>query len=232
MQTPLKVVSNYPNRAYSELPQLYSCLFAFAKIEDDKVHVLHKPVKCRDFLLDTLLWESGYAPLPKEIDWDGDTDEPIETDEPGNIYGYDFTGPIEKEQSVMYVEYLPHAQSNLKFLNDFEVACGMEPSVLVPTTEDQSYVVIGDAEWMKTTVLFSMYTWCIRNFLFPKVPNTMTEQHPESNVLEIYPKIISLPREHKGLLPREEYKAWNGEDYHASNGFMTYLCSAKGTVYE
>jgi hypothetical protein len=214
---------------YSEIAQKYPCKFAFAKIEGNNVRVLHGPVKCRDFLLDTLMWIKNVVPLPTMTEYDEELEEYVEVSGGvGDVFGYNFAGPIVEDKTVLFVEDLPNLEKHKELFNDLLMVqmCGMEPCRFIKTTEKDTYVIVGDKRWMDTCLLFSVYTFLIRNVFFPEKPDY---EFGRFDVFVRLKDLLALPRNTVNTV--KVCDKMDPEEYHSNNGFYAYLLTPKLTVY-
>lgn len=209
-----KLIKGYTNNPdYIQEDQVYDCKFAYGKVDWDKkeVTVLHKPVLCRDFLLDTLVWHVK----PKE----------------GSIYRYDYDGPIERGFTCLAVKKLANAKKNLGFLNTYEISVGMEPSYLLDCGRN-NYVIIGDKRWMDNTVRMSAYTWMIRNFLYPEIPKTDCDRFGKRIFdVSLLTKIVNAKSEYIWNYKPLDNEFAESESWHGCNGFIYALDFPKWSHY-
>lgn len=171
----MKLVQQFEPKHYSEVAQRRPCTFAFALVEDFYVKVQHFPVKCRDFLNDTLCWKAGEAPH-------------------GSIYKYDFNGDIETRMTCLVIYDFGNIKNNIKALNNVEVELGLEPTVVTELDPPNAVLITGDKFWMKTTVHFSYYTTVLRGLTY-KQEITSLEEIPYECWMEDEHKFIpKLPK--------------------------------------
>jgi hypothetical protein len=148
----MKLVEKFPNASYAEVTQYVNNEIAFLLKDGDKVVCPHKPVKCRDFLNDTLVWHKKQ--------------------QKGTIYGYSYPGPIDEDKTRLMVTTPAYPSEHLRmenyeeffhWLNGVEIELGVTPSVLTKLdTPKLSYMVEGDPVWQSSTVHLSFYTSLIR----------------------------------------------------------------------
>jgi hypothetical protein len=127
----------------SEIFQRYPSLFSFAERDGNNVLPLHTFVKCRDFLLDNLVWSRD----PKSY--------------VGPIYGFKpIPGTHYKKPQFALKNCLLYLEKNFHLLTDIENQLGLTASELHPMTG--GYYVEGDAWWCTTTLHLSWYTTMLR----------------------------------------------------------------------
>jgi hypothetical protein len=149
MQTSFKIERNFKPQSYGEISQTHLIFFSYATLNNGVVYPGHSKIKCRDFLLDTLIWRAKEAI-------------------PSTVYGYTFNGNF--DNGVFLLENVPNAK-NLHRLQELEALAGMQVSELYPTNENNAYVIVGDVKWFSTTVLLSLWTMLIRHTLWPETPD-------------------------------------------------------------
>jgi hypothetical protein len=148
----MKLVHSYKTQKYDEVPQYAKCKFAYCIPVRDEIHIQHAPVRCRDFLCDTLSWNSG------EID--------LSDEEMGNVYGYDFKGDL-AEDTVLGIYQPGRLEENLKILNDVEKVMGYTLTTVLHK-ENRWLVLCGDKKWKSTTIHISWYTQILRVLTYAK----------------------------------------------------------------
>jgi hypothetical protein len=212
----LSIVRNYKHEEYTELGQRRPCKFAFAKISEERVYVLHKPVLCRDFLNDTLVLLAG----EKEH-----TD-----DNPFNVYGYTFTGPI--YGGTMIVDEALCLRDHIDPLWNVEQLLGFHLTKI--DMVDDTAVLQFDPKWMTNTVMFSWYTSVLRGLSYDKGIKSLNDIPREAWMVDSYETFINLWKHFKDM-PNlgvsgcsDEYLDENSwEDIHEFNGWFSNTESNK-----
>lgn len=155
MQTPFKIsdarVTNKDAR-YTQVGQSRPCTFSFAEIEGDTVYYLTKPVLCRDYLNDTLVW-----------------DEMEDKSKTVPVCGYHFTGPVKEKDVVLYMEDAQHLLGKESLLKEYEEELGLKPVQFLPTVKGNCVVVVADPWWKTTTLHFSWFTQLLRYLSYESV---------------------------------------------------------------
>ena len=168
---------------YGEEQQDRDCKFSFARLlKTGKVKILHLPVRCRDFLCDTLVWRAK------------------ETNPNSGVYGYKYTGYVDpKKVSLYFKDTRPSTLvDNMEFLQNLEKELGLDTTSCVHLAADggtKELYITGSKWWMSTTVHFSFYTYLLRQLseegivktwadfklgaLGKKVPNGVIPRIPE-----------------------------------------------------
>lgn len=126
---------------YNEIPQSCKTKFAFVRKQNNKMKILHTPVKCRDFLLDTLVWQAKEVPKTTIYEWSY----------------HDYC----EELAIFNVTNV----TNLSRVREVEHDLQMQLTKLVQTEDPEIFYVKYDPEWRKNTALFSFYTLILRSFL-------------------------------------------------------------------
>lgn len=140
----MKLQHNNEYDTYGEEDQDRPCKFYWAVVKKGQLETNHGPVLCRDFLGDTLVWKAKEAP-------------------PCSIYGWDYTGPVEKKYTSLVITDFGNIIKNIQnILNPIEDELGIK-NTQAEVTDDGAHVwVKGDKWWMLTTVHFSWYTTLLR----------------------------------------------------------------------
>lgn len=158
------------------------------------MYVLHAPILCRDYLLDTFMWKNKIVPEAR-------------------IYGYTFNGNY--DPNYMWVDCLPNLEKNLDFFHSFEDKAG------IPRTQvfkcDKGWLFKADDQWVNSTLRISIWTWMIRNFLYPAKPNVLAGNE---DFTKRFPELMELPF-HKHVCKPSYLK--DIHLYHSYNGFQTVL---------
>jgi hypothetical protein len=149
----MKLVLSFKKQHYDEVPQFAKCKFAYCLPIGDEIHVQHAPVKCRDFLCDTLSWLSG------EID--------LDDEENSEVYGYNFKAPIDPNYLVLGVFESGNLEKNLGVVQELERSMGIKPTEIFHK-EGKSLVVLADNFWKSATVHLSWYTQVLRVLTYAK----------------------------------------------------------------
>lgn len=178
MQTPFKISdSRLTNKQakYTEVGQYRKCKFSFAEIEGDTVYYLTKPVLCRDYLNDTLVW-----------------DEMEDKSQITQICGYHFTGPIKEKDVVLYMEDAQHLLGKEGLLKEYEEKLGLKATQFLPTVKGDCVVVIADPWWKSTTLHFSWFTQLLRYLSYSTV-NKLGDMSNEVMVHALKDRYWSFP---------------------------------------
>lgn len=186
---------------YAEAVQSCSTKFAFVKVEEDVMQVLHTPTKCRDFLLDTLVWNA------KEV-------------KPTSIYGWSYDDYCE-ELAIFNIK----DPKNLSEVHKIEQEFGMTLTELVPTETKGTFYIKHDPEWRKNTVMLSFYTLILRAFLTRKqTPDALAASLASDGVFGTMDDILKVVRK-----AREETKVClapqtrDKYDVHNTSGVCSYF---------
>lgn len=209
-----KLVEFEKRPQYRQIKQAVPVRFAFAKIINDTVQQEHYPVLCRDFLLDTLIWNDN----PKLFN--------------GSIYGYSYKGPLEP----IPILTLSNVKNPAGISNLIQIEYIFNPkrgSYLFPTDKKGTYVIVGDPLWYKNTTLLSFWTFCQRYFLGTKeyqvdcnLPETIDWYQIRRNVsfVEVAECLAKLPTD----VP---VKTSKDNNIHGPNGFFSTICYPEYSVF-
>jgi hypothetical protein len=209
MQMQFKLGNFKRDHYFAENYQPDNFQLAFAKVTDDSVVGLHPPVKCRDFLLDTLLWSSGAVPKDK-------------------IYGYDFAGPIDKD--VCLLAFNVKHPDNMSEINTIELAFDLEPTTLSETTEKGTYLLQGSSFWQENTVKLSLYTFLVRAYLSRNVKDLLAEMqslHALGATITsaggAIQKIMTMKKTISPYILKQSPEMIDKRAVHDASGFANYL---------
>lgn len=129
--------------------------FVHASVTGDQVYALHRPVLCRDYLLDTVLWKAL-----------GVKNGTI------SMFGYSFAERAEDYLLVLF--RYGKLQKNLPLLNQYEIMNGFEPShlelvdagnaIVEDIWEKDCLLLVGDQKIQKKTEVLSFHSNLIRYF--------------------------------------------------------------------
>lgn len=199
-----------PDAGYSEIGQTIPIKFAFAKVVDGTVYPLHKPVKCRDFLLDTVLW--ARLKIKNGV---------------RNVYGYGFSEPEKQYQMLLY--QAPLIKDNLELLNQIEEENGLKPSVVTKTNEAGTFLLEGDQRIQESTELLSLHTLVVR-FLSKQVKSRYDLQSDlkdylgvdNLNLFKWIMKKVPVPSNHKDAGNPQAYIHDNIGIQYYINGMKSY----------
>jgi hypothetical protein len=199
-------------RHYSEIHQNNPVKFAYYTVEGDTLVIEHHPVKCRDFLTDTLLWD-------------------CKEKKAGQIYGFEYAGPLPKDKLQLAI--IPTTKQNFKdnlhLLNEVEKRLKIKPTTFQEVGE--WLALEADPFWLRSTLTLSWYTATIR-LLNYSPSSTLTALHQENYSEEsgALPKLdiyLKLPFALAAFQPR--VKAWSAVgSYHDCNGIKS---AELGIVY-
>lgn len=156
---------------YAQIEQARPCEFAFALVVGEDVLVNHKPVKCRDFLNDTLCWKEGFPHT--------------------SIYGYCFNGEIEREFTSLVIYDFGNIEENIAALNDV-LPMDLEPCKVVNL--GKAVLVTGDKFWMKSTVHMSFYTTVLRGLTYDRHIEILEDIPCETWMADVHKYIPQLPK--------------------------------------
>lgn len=188
----------------SEVGQVNPSKFQFAMVEGDTVFPLHDPIKCRDFLNDTLVWlEEGFI---------------------RPIYGFKYKGPIDTEKTTFRLTRCDKVPSNIEKLNAFEVELGLEPTQLIEV-KGGSLVSQGDKWWMSTTLHLSWYTQALRHINYPLT--ILEAVSGESLIQSLDGKFWQIPAALRKLTLTIKRNAPNIDEMHDLNGFHTMMTASQ-----
>lgn len=209
-----------PEATYHEVAQKRPCLFSFAKVDGNIVYPLHKPVKCRDYLGDFLVW-STHPQLA------------------GVVYGFDvYDESYDFSKAVFLMYNAEELHKNIKFLNEYETKIGVPLTKIVGVKGGKGKVVVfPDKWWMTNTLHLSWYTQMLRHLTYTLTSLT-------SNIEEQMIKIFyssAYKNEHKiqffnlpKLLKKLQFSQVssiatthlknNMSSTHNANGFYSLLC--------
>lgn len=203
-----------PDKSYAEAGQLRPCLFAFAQVDDSKVYPLFRPVKCRDYLGDFLVW--SHHPDLKSTCYGFDVFDK----------GYDFTKPV----LLMYDAAELH--TNIALLNKYEQRLGIPLTTIAEVKNDKATVVVfPDKWWMTNTLHLSWYTQTLRHLTYPLkdltsvVRENMIKVYHDTNELKFFnfPKVLQkLHFKQVSSITPEKLKG-NPYTIHNSSGFYAIL---------
>lgn len=225
----LKVLHNYEKKSYAQDKIDLRSEFAFCKVNKNTVEVLHQPVLCRDFLLDTLIWDAGLAKLGNKKVWDEEEEDYVESDGLDDCYGYNFTGPIEKDKSYLYVTNL-EGINNLTLLWAYEEELGVTLTKVLKTNEKSCYVLVGDPKYQEHTVYHSLWTLMIRHLLTLPEPEKTISVSPKKKV-----SILALIQDVKNYkftsLEGAILEKKDPEDYHHYNGIISFHFRSINTIF-
>lgn len=164
--------------------------YAFAVEQGDELVQCHQWVKCRDFLLDILIWETD----PRWVDG-----------QRGPVYGLNKQGAIALDK----VRLLSlGSKPRIDLLNKFEETHGYPLTTMVDTNIPDVYYIVSDALWLRDTVRFSWFTMMLRMLSSPGIkPKDTTEscfdwilEHSAEDQLLLC-KLNNKPVTRKKLIP-------------------------------
>lgn len=214
-------------KQYSEENQPKSIKYSFGNIdpETNTFNEWFAPVKCRDFLLDTL--------------YSKETKESLE------LYGFNFDYSTVKETETQLEMVIRTKKvnidailANLPTLHEIEIKHNLQPTAIYPTDKSDVFVVIGDKFWKSTTPLLGLYTWMFRLFLYTPLTTLDDLAKFKSNADEIwkfqtiYPKLKEMLDNLKTFtVPYEEewkkYCLKETYNWHFTSGIRGYLTFRK-----
>lgn len=222
MQTPFKISADRctnKKAKYNQVGQARPCKFSFAEIEGDTVYYLTKPVLCRDYLNDTLVW-----------------DELEDKSKVKEICGYKFTGPINRDNVILYMEDAEYLLGKENMLEEYEKPLGLKPIQFLPTVKKDCVVVIADPWWQSSTLQFSWLTQLLRHLTYPSVTELkapsreMMIQHLGDKYWELPFKAAKLKFTERRIAPRpkEDPESWLDESslLHSYSGFFGFLTTS------
>ena len=201
------------NPGYIENGQENPVKFAFVEKIGDVVYLQHWPVLCRDFLLDTLMWDAGELPHSP-------------------VYNYSFFGPIDKDRlkmvlflTVPYQEFVV----NLSMFNEMEDKLGISRTTTergISTGGEDCAYITGDSWWMTATPHLSWYSVMLRmcsnhpresleTLIDWARPNQEMGSIPDSNFFKKLPFALKQVK-----FTSKRYYHGNGspKDHHSYNG--------------
>ena len=210
---------------YGEEVQDRDCKFAFARLlKTGKVKVLHLPVRCRDFLSDTLVWKAK------------------ETNPGKGVYGYDYTGYVDPKKVSLYFKDTRPSQLvwNVEFLRGIEEGLGLDQKTVLHIPDDlnsRELYITADKWWMQTTVHFSFYTYLLRQLSEEGIVKTWADFKPGKlgeklpfGVLERIPELLKKMQVNGvcGTAPQYRSDRYVVHDY---NGFKSQFTHPDSTNY-
>lgn len=143
MQINSNLSFNFPssNPTFHQEQQMTPCSFAFIKREGDIINVLHKPVLCRDYFMDSLT--SMYNKDIKDQ----------------TIYGWISKAyPIREDLFEIYV----YSPGLLWHDNIFDYLMTLAKQEVKHEVKEKNHIFTADAFWMQSTIHHSLLTSCIR----------------------------------------------------------------------
>lgn len=218
----MQFVHPYEAQYYSEVSQSRPCKFAYArKKKDGTVEVLHTPVKCRDFLNDTLVWKAKEYPKT-------------------SVYGYNFCGKIDTKSTTLYLvdtDNQSPLKENIAFVNKLEEEIGLPPTK-VTTNDNKEFLIQADKWWMTTTVHLSFFTYLLRQLTTPGIVSSWKDFKHDVEFSSISDKLTTLHRAltklnitHVSGTKNEYLLSHDMETIHDYNGFRSQLKMSKFTEY-
>lgn len=129
--------------SYAEEGQAIPIIYSFADVFGKTAYMLHTPIKCRDFLLDTILWQTAGKKNGTQ-----------------SVHGFKFS-ERNPDKYMLILQKCPFIEENLAILNRVEVENGFEPST-VHDLGGGSYLLLGDNKLQSKTELLSMHTLLMR----------------------------------------------------------------------
>lgn len=190
--------------SYNEEPQPCDTQFAFVQKQGDEVQVLHTPVKCRDFLLDTLVWRATEAPCQ-------------------GVYGWDYNYYCD-ELAIFNTKF----EQNIAQVNEVEAILGINPTKLIETDVKGNFYLEHDPVWRKNTVMLSFYTLILRAFLTRnQSKDNVMQSLAYQGVKGSFDDLLDVVRKAK-----EESKVFLGIDgdkytIHSTAGICSYFVKVK-----
>lgn len=197
----------------TEAYQDYKNHFAFARRKEDVVYQLHPWVKCRDYLLDGLIWTRKPSLFTQKV------------------YGFPRIDDVNDNE----VELLVYGENNnllksIPVLRAFEEELGIKRTIL-RRVADKTWYVRGDPWWNKTTLHLSAYTTMLRIMehclithwgeMESKVQNSMDEL--QGNLRRA---ILALKESgYDVLFPMSE--SCDSTSIHNGSGIYTFVYSVK-----
>lgn len=225
----MKLTLNYHLVSYSQVGQEVTNYFAYVNPNGNVVE--HRPVLCRDFLLDTLAHKVVKF-KPKQ-----------------EIYGYSYWKEVDPSWGLAIFEGVKKAfyEHQMDLLNEIEVRHGFSPTKFYPVEEVDNQcthkvtlipkcVAFGDKKWYSNTVFFSMWTFLLRYILGTK-DATYKQLHSDSNTVlsgisQKLPRamqIIEILNPGDNLL---SVKSNEKNTIHSCSGFAFLIRNPKGTIFK
>ena len=128
----------------TESPQSYQNFFAFARKKGEIIEQLHPWVKCRDYLLDGLVWTKD-----KDV-------------YKGPVYGFPFVEGINtNEVELLFSCMNGKILDQLGILHNMEKELGISPTE-VTRIEGTTFYIKADPWWNKSTIHLSMFSIILR----------------------------------------------------------------------
>lgn len=202
-----------PRPDYTEIGQQRPNLFSWVKLKKTpeyvEVIVKNHPVKCRDYLNDTIVWRDKKVRKPQAV------------------YGYDYAGPIETKATVFALWDSNELLKNIDLLNSL-MPEGIAP-VKVSKVDDEVILVEGDKFFLKNTVNLSWYTYLLRLFTHSNINKVedIEEHFMIPSHKNIYKKMIPALMKLEGPVCGSFYENM----MHNYNGFYTALTSPQCSNY-
>lgn len=198
-----------PLKSYAEIPQTSKTKFSFLKEESDHFVELFYPVKCRDFLGDSV----------------------YSTNEGKSFITFGFQSPtnLDKDKTKLRItsedtQEIQNILKNLDYLTNIEVKNKFTPTVVLYAEPD--IILLGDPKWISNVATISLYSYLIRRLAYinPK-PGKITsgnELDYEQRLGENYQ--ILLDNISKIAIPVINSTGWSDTSpscVHNSSGFVS-----------
>lgn len=189
----MEIIEYKKNNSLSEIYQKSYSVFAFVKkIEEDKYQQCSQYVKCRDFLNDVVRGVLQKTDI--------------------NIYGFKYEptqDPMIDMDNISFLiknpkkEIEPDIVKALKIINHYESIMGLDSLSTYIRVDNNTVIVTGSKEWLRSQVLTSLYTLIFRiaelSFAVPDKSVDLTE------VFDSY--ILALRNEGKSIEGDTKYLA-------------------------
>ena len=212
-----------PKKKYLEIGQSQSIKYALGYIPPGTMefHEWFTPVKCRDFLLDTIYSKIGNKPVDIH-QFKFDYVEVKENDEQLEMSIYCSPTNMDK---ILY---------NLHVLNKIEDENKFQRTEIHPTDNKEMFVVIGDRFWKTQSQYLSLYSWFFRLFLYMPIDNLETLAKSNSKATDIWTFQAIYKKLQVFLMNLRDYKStdedlWRARilrsphNWHEESGIYGYL---------
>lgn len=156
----VKLHNNYPNAGYSEMGQDTTVKFSVVSRKKDKYYLEYKPFMCKDYFTELVIGRAVNRILP---DVYGFHAKEVWSSRTPYIFVSGSKTEIERIKKAFYI------------LHDMEAMMLIDPNkyskILLVKDKPNQLIIKVPTVWIKSPVLFSLYTLVIRSFVLAEVAN-------------------------------------------------------------